>query len=340
MFRQAGWAAMFLFSACATAVPANAQGLETLGSRAAAMAAFVAVADDASAVAWNPSGLVAGPFFNLQLDLGRSTDHPDGRPTPGDGAGRGNATLVALGTTPVGLAYYRLSNTSLIVSPADQVPPDRQNGQVLARTLVTSHIGATVQQSVGELLTLGATLKLVRGSVGVASVDTGTWEEAFDAVEAVARSGSTRGDLDVGATLAAGRMRAAVVVRNLTAPSFGDESGQGDRARLERHVRIGVAWADRWPGISATVLSVDADVTEVPHAGGVRRDVAAGVERWVRGRHIGVRGGVRVSTLGDVRPVVSAGGSYAVRAGIYVDAFVARGAHDDRAWGLAARVTY
>ena len=48
-------------------VCAGAQGLEAVGNRAAAMTAFVAVADDASAVVWNPSGLAQGPFFNLSL---------------------------------------------------------------------------------------------------------------------------------------------------------------------------------------------------------------------------------------------------------------------------------
>ena len=58
---------------------AGGQGLETLGSRAAAMAAFVAVADDASAVVWNPAGLVSGPLFNITLGLGRTTDAPGWR---------------------------------------------------------------------------------------------------------------------------------------------------------------------------------------------------------------------------------------------------------------------
>lgn len=343
MFTEVRLATLVSLALMTIVSPAAGQGLETLGSRAAALGAFVAVADDASAVAWNPSGLVTGPIFNIQIDLGRSTDRPADDPASGATARRARTTLVALGTTPLGLAYYRLSTTALAAGdPAVVGTGDRQIRQVLISTLVTDHFGATVQQSVGDYLTLGATLKVVRGSVGLAIVDTASWDGAFERADGVERVGSTRGDVDAGAMFAAGRMRAGVVVRNITAPSFGADEDTDGRARatLERHARVGIAWADRWPAISDTVVSFDADLTRVAHASGERRDVAAGVERWLRSQRIGVRGGVRASTIGDARVVVSAGGSYAVRAGMYVDGFVARGSRDDRAWGIAARVTY
>jgi hypothetical protein len=135
-------------------------------------------------------------------------------------------------------------------------------------------------------------------------------------------------------------MRVGAVVRNVTEPAFGEEDGPDGRMSLVRHVRAGVAWADRWPGISATVLSLDADLTRVPHPAGERRDVALGAERWLAGRRLAVRGGLRASTVGETRPVVSVGGSYALRQGMYVDAFAARGTTHERAWGIAARVTY
>ena len=49
----------------------GAQPLDQLGNRASALGAFVAVADDASAVVWNPAGLINGPIFNILLDFGR-----------------------------------------------------------------------------------------------------------------------------------------------------------------------------------------------------------------------------------------------------------------------------
>jgi hypothetical protein len=324
---------------------ALAQGLESLGNRAAALAAFVAVADDASAVAWNPSGLVSGPIFNITFGLGRITDEPEDPPPAGGRAGRLGTTLVALGVTPVGLAFYRIASVSAQISnPAVLGSPDRENRQALVRTLVTSHFGATVQQSIGDYLTLGATLKLVRGSVSRATVAGDSWDEAFDLAGRFERRGATRGDLDIGAMLAAGRMRAGVVVRNVTTPTF-DEGhnggdGENDAMTLQRHARVGVAWADQWPGISRLIVSVDADVTRVPHPAGERRDVAAGVERWLRAQQVGLRAGVRASTVGDGRLVVSAGGSFAVRPGAFVDAYVAWGRRDDRGWGLAARLSY
>jgi hypothetical protein len=304
------------------------------------MAAFVAVADDASAVAWNPSGLVSGPILNLQLDLGRHQRKPAEPLESGDAAGEAGSALIALGTTPVGVAYYRVSTTNFTAGdPAAGGTPDRQHRHVLVRTLVTSHLGATVQQSLGDYFTVGTTLKLVRGSVGETSVTAASWEEVFDRVDSVESHGSLRGDLDAGAMFAAARMRVGVVVRNVTAPSFDDEEGV-ERASLPRHVRVGAAWGSRWPGISALVLSADADLTRVPHPDGDRRDLAAGAERWLRGYRVGIRGGVRASTVGDARVIVSAGGSFALRSGMYVDAFVARGEGHESGWGVAARLTY
>jgi len=343
MSKQTYRRALALLWALSLPSVATAQGLETLGNRASALAAFVAVADDASAVAWNPAGLVSGPIFNITLGLGRTTDASDTPLAPGRRAGQLGTTLIALGSTPVGVAYYRLSSRSIQVdTPAVLGSPDRETRQAIARTLVTSHLGATVQQSVGDYLTLGATLKLVRGSVGRAVVAGSSWDEALGEAEAIEGLGSTRGDLDVGAMLAVGRVRAGLVVRNLTAPTFGEENGvrESVRVTLERHVRIGAAWADRWPGISRTVLSIDADLTRVPHPAGERRDVAVGMERWVRGQQVGLRAGVRASTVGGGRPVLSLGGSFAVRAGTFVDGYVAKGTRDDRGWGLAVRLSY
>lgn len=329
-----------LLSAVLVPSLATAQGLDTIGSRPAGLAAFVAVADDASAIVWNPAGLVTGPIFNISLDLGRNTYDPDQWRGNERDAQRVATTLVALGTTPVGIAYYRIATSAIDVSsPAVVGSPDRQEGQVALRTLVTSHLGATVQQSLGSHLTIGTTLKLVRADVGVGSATVSSWDEAFDAADRVDTRGSTRGDLDLGVMASAGRMRAGLLVRNVTEPTFeGDDDGA--EATLRRHARLGVAWADRWPGISRTIVAFDADLTRIPHAGGERRDVAVGVERWIRQQRIGVRAGIRASTLGDARPVVSGGGSYGLWAGLYVEGYVARGRAADRAWGIAARMTY
>lgn len=325
----------------AIAAPAHAQGLETLGSRAAGLSAFVAVADDATAVAWNPAGLVIGPLFNISVDFGRSKAGANGAVEGNLPAGEVGTTLIAIGVPPLGLSYSRITLTSIApVAPAAEGDPRRETGQVGVRTLVTSQLGATVLQSLGDHLTVGATVKLVRGSFGADTVHVQSWNEGFDRAEMLDARASTTGDVDVGGMFSAGRLRAGVVVRNLTEPTFGDEDTPGTDFTLQRHARVGMAWGDRWPGTPATIVALDADLTRVPHPAGERRDVAAGVERWLRAQHLGIRGGVRASTIGRTRPVASGGLSYAVRAGTYVDAYVAVGDRHARGWGVAARLSY
>src|SRR5688500_6149517 len=120
----------------ADAQRANAQGLEATGKRAAALAAFVAVSNDASAVVWNPAGLIAGPIFNISIDLGQSTISPDAPPAPPAVAGRLGTTLLAAGVPPLGLSYYRMSVTNAeAASPAVRGTPGRENSEVIVRTL-------------------------------------------------------------------------------------------------------------------------------------------------------------------------------------------------------------
>jgi hypothetical protein len=183
--------------------------------------------------------------------------------------------------------------------------------------MVTSHLGVTVLQSLADGLTVGATLKLVHGSLN--------------------DEGRITGDVDVGALYSLGRMRAGIVARNMTTPTF--EAGP-ESLTLERHVRVGAAWGDNWPGTAETIVSVDADVTRVAHVSGDRRDVAAGAERWFRRQTIAVRGGLRASTVDGARPVASVGGSVAVRSGMYVDVAAARGRDNDARWSVSARLMY
>jgi F plasmid transfer operon protein TraF len=273
------------------------------------MSAFVAVADDASAVAWNPAGLVNGPIFNILFDFGRSPTpkHPIGR-LDGDPS---NHAFLAAGVPPLGLFYARGHHSA--VEPAD----GRKEAQVAVRSMVTSSLGFTVLQSLADGLTVGATVKLVHGSVN--------------------DEGETTGDIDAGALFSRGRMRAGLVARNLTSPTFESSAGA---ITIERHVRAGVAWGNKWPGTADTIVSFDADLTRVPHVSGERRDIAAGAEKWFRRQTIALRGGVRASTVDGARPVASAGGSVAVRSGFYLDVAAAGGRADDARWSIAARLMY
>jgi hypothetical protein len=107
----------------------------TIGVRAAGMGgAFTAVADDASAAFWNPAGFASGAFVSLVVDANILDRRSGG--------------LVALGTPPLGLSYYRTAIAA------------EKNGR---NTLVAHHAGVSLVQSVGGRLALGATLKAVRG---------------------------------------------------------------------------------------------------------------------------------------------------------------------------------
>ena len=314
-----------------------AQSLDQLGNRGAAMGAFVAVADDASGVAWNPAALVNGPMFNILLDFERDSSEPADIATATTPAGRTGTIFLATGVPPLGISYSRTRQTEL--SPAVDTPPGREDRQVLVRSLVTSHLGVTVLQSLGNVFTVGATARLVRGNFASRSVAIRSWDEGFDVAETLDGHERTTADVDVGALASGGRVRLGIVARNLSSPTFDDGRENGDEIELRRHVRIGAAWGNRWPSNATVVVAVDADLTRVPYPQGDRRDVAAGLERWFRGQTVAVRGGLRTSTYADARPIASAGASLAVRAGTYVDVYVASGDRDRR-WGIAGRLTY
>jgi hypothetical protein len=200
-----------------------------------------------------------------------------------------------------------------------------------------SHLAITALHSLVEGVTVGATAKLVRGSLasGMATVD--SWDEGFDRADTFEGEGKTTADIDVGVLATRGRARVGVVLRNLSTPTF---ESAASSVKVPRHVRVGAAWGDLSPASSRLLVAVDADLTRVPHVDGERRDVAAGAERWFRRQSVAVRGGFRASTVGDVRPIASAGASYAVRSGLYVDVYAAAGRDADRRWGIAGRLTY
>ncbi|MGH2400421.1 MAG: conjugal transfer protein TraF [bacterium] len=125
---------------------AGAQPFETLGVRALGMGgAFVAVADDATAVWWNPAGLATGGIFSLAIEH-ESLDERSG-------------SGIITGTPPLGLSYIRT----------------RLDG------LVTHQAGVTVLYTLVEGFTVGSTLKFVRGLATVGPDDApGRATNSFD----------------------------------------------------------------------------------------------------------------------------------------------------------------
>ena len=274
--------------------PAFAQSEAPVGVRAAGMGgAFTAVADDGSAAFWNPAGFASGSFFSLVVD--------------GNVLDRRSSWLVALGTPPLGLSYYRTAIAG------------EKNGR---NSLVAHHAGVSLVQSLGGRLAVGTTLKVVHG---IAASPDGTGG---------ADVSSNKFDADVGVMATGSLAQLGLSIRNLLQPDF---KTAGGAIRLDRRVRAGVS-------IHAgqeTIVAADLDLTTATTARGDWRDAAIGLETHP-GAKAWVRGGVHWNTAGNsAAPIGTVGGSYAVYGATTADAQISFGSSDgDRGWGLGLRFVF
>jgi len=313
-----------------------AQAIETAGSRAPGMGgAFVAVANDSSATWWNPAGMAAGPF--LDLSIYRNTIQAGGDVAP---AWRTGLTGFGVITPPIGASFYRFRLTDATPHGSTATGQGDRQGigtGVAIRSIPASQLGVTLAHSVFSGIHVGTTLKYVRGSV-MATTGQGPADELLDAGDDL-EGADSRGtfDLDIGAIAVVGAFRAGAVVRNVREAGFGGSAG----FTLPRQARIGGAF-DGDIGLSVPLtIALDADVQRYAGPGGDRRVIAVGAEHWLVRRRLAVRGGARFNTVGAQERSASAGGSVALRSGMYLDAHaVFGGAADERGWGLAARVSF
>lgn len=306
-----------LILALFTAEFANAQAL--VGTRASGMAgAYVGVADDATAVYWNPAGIAATTIVSIVIDAGAQATVAG--PLQRAAGQQDTTAVVALSATAIGLAYYRVGTYG--TRPVEPVVSGASSREEVGRSvqgLTTSTLGVSLLQSFTEFVVVGVTPKAVWGS--------------FD------DSSTTRFDVDAGAMLVVNRLRVGVVGRNLTTPEFEDVTGLPP-VELEREVRIGGAWGSGWSGISRFIVSFDSDVMSRPTPVGDRRDIAAGVETWWLDQRLGLRGGLRRSTIGEARGAVAAGISAGLKPGMLVEAHVVRGHADEHSWSVGARMSF
>jgi hypothetical protein len=289
---------------------AYAQG--PVGTRASGMAgAFVAVADDATAVYWNPAGVATGSIVSVVLDAGRFQLGASRLQSAEDQ--EDTSAMVALSATSFGLAYYRLGTYVTSAEPAVSGHDSREEVGHSVHALTTNTLGVSLVQSIGHNIVVGVTPKFV-------------WA-----------AGARKGDVDAGVMVWVNHVRFGVVGRNLTTPEFGDDSSPFE---LNREVRVGGAWGSGWTGISRVIVAVDGDVMSRPTPDGDRRDVAAGLETWWMNQRLGLRGGVRRSTIGDARAAVAAGISAGLKPGMLWEAHVVRGREDEFSWSVGVRMTF
>ena len=324
MRRLAGIAVLALL------LPADslAQSFETLGTRASGMGgAFVAVADDASAVYWNPAGLaLGGSYFSLVIDANQGeaeTDHAGP-------AGRRSGGIIALSTLPLGLSYYRLS--------ASRVSPTAEPGRAHLERLTTHHAGVTLVQSLTQWLAVGGTVKLVRGYAADGIVPDGDRDDLLDGAGDLPDLSTNKFDTDVGVMAIFGAVRAGLTARNLAEPDFSTVSG--GLVTLTRQTRAGISYA----GIPDVIVAADVDLERARGSIGEVRDIAAGAEARLF-RRAWLRSGFRFNTLSDEpgghAPVYSLGGSVTTFRSLIVDAQVTLGEREgDRGWGVGIRLVY
>jgi hypothetical protein len=273
-----------------------------VGERAQGMAgAFVAVADDASAVYWNPAGLgwPVGSIFDAQFGVAEET------------------IFFAAALPSLGLSYYRLPTVS-----ASERRQNEGSGKVPIRSISTSNVGVTINQTVVNGLVIGSTVRLVRGG----------FED---------RVGRTTIDIDAGAMLSVKAFRAGLTARNLRQPSFEDEFGSFS---LDRQVRIGVALVPRSlpTGVHGPLtLAFDADLTRNSGLAGDHRDASVGAEYWLGQGRIGARAGLRWSTLDGRDHGVSGGLTGQLPHSVFVEGHLTKDKDStETQWGFGARITF
>ena len=283
---------------------AGAQTFGGIGTRAEGMGgAFVAIADDASAVYWNPAGIATGATFDFQIAKGRVAP--------------GSTLFVGAAMPVLGLSFYQTHTV--------QVSPDRQNegsGKVQIRTLATSNVGVTVVQSVVSGLVIGTTARVVRGQA-----------ETFESRTTV--------DFDAGAVMSVSGLRLGIAGRNLRRPEFEGPLGLVPMPRQVR-LGAALAPRALPAGLHGPFsLAFDADLTRTPWRFGDLRMAAVGGEYWLAGGQIGARAGLRWNTLDPETRAMSGGFTVRLPRSVFAEGQLTkpRGA-SGALWSITARVTF
>lgn len=284
--------------------------------------AFVAVANDANTVFWNPAGITAGPPISMTVGWDRLRfGNPDDPAAVGASEDRNQLTSVA--ALPLGVSYGHLHWARVVA-----VTPE---GRPIVHTLRMHHVGGTIAQTLYQGVTVGATVKWLRGQVtgaeteGIFNGD--ALEEALDR----RTDSDNEFDIDIGALINFGPVNLGYTLKNALQPTFVGPAGI--EIQLKRRSRIGISVM---PADGLT-LAFDVDLDTADPLVGVRRMMAFGGEINL-GSRTAVRGGVRWTRGGDGRRFVgSAGASLAIKKGYWLDGYAIYSETNDRGFGVAFR---
>ena len=303
------------------APPAVAQTFEAVGTKAAGMGgAFVAVADDASAVYWNPAGLVlGGSYFSMVLDYNEGQAEPDDISQ----AGRRSSNIIAFSTLPVGV--------SVLPADVEQADPHDRSPARAPRSSDDASCGCDARPVPHRSLRrrcdveMGARLRRVRHRHR-----TGTATTSLTAPASCPDASTSKFDADIGVMASLGAVRAGLTVRNVIEPDFSTATRDPVAVlTMKRQTRAGVSYV----GVPGLIVAADLDVERAAGSLGEVRDLAAGAEAKLF-RRVAVRSGFRFNTLGDEpgghAPVYSLGGSVATFRQLLVDAQVTLGSRARR----------
>lgn len=336
--RNFAWLPAFLAAGLAlvSVRPALAQTFDDVGTRAQGMGgAFVAVADDATAGWWNPAGIATGAYFNLIFEKGRldgpkvlPEDNPVARVAPGG---------FALALPSLGVSYYRL-RISEIRATTGAPAEDRQQLGDLVHTRAINQFGSTIAQSLGNYLTVGTTVKLVRAGSASAPYVAGT-DDPYHVAGDLDVPLDSHGDLDVGVMGKLSHLRLGLTMRNLFEPDFGTGA---DRFTIERQARAGAAFLSTAHGtLAGLTLSTDFDLTRQATPFGESRRFATGGEAMFFGRRLAVRGGLSENTLDDHGWTKTTGISVAPINGLFIEGAKTFGPDGlGRGWSSTVRVSF
>jgi hypothetical protein len=291
---------------------ATSQTFGGVGTRADGMGgAFVAVADDASAVYWNPAGIASGATFDFQVSGGPA------RPQTGSDPD-GTNFFIGAALPVLGLSFYR--------SHTVQVDTDRENigsGRVKLRPLTTSNVGVTVVQTIVTNVVIGTTARVVHGGI-----------EGFNT--------RTMADFDIGALVSVGNVRVGVTGRNLREPEY--EVEDEGRTEVERQLRVGAALVPRSlpSGVHGPFsLAFDIDITETASPIGPVKLAALGGEYWIAAGRVGLRAGLRWNTLDASERWTSGGLTVRFPKSVHVEGQVTKpNGNGDSEWLVGSRITF